>query len=209
MLCKWLKSKLNVRYEIEGSGPRKEFWEIPRIALKEIIINALSHRDYYDKGGRIMIEVFEDRLVVSNPGGLVSVIRPDEFGKISHSRNPLIFGLFERLDMVEQVGSGISRVRSALLKNNLPEPKFQTQGVFSVTIQRKIKVDNKVISTKVKTRDEIIKLIRINNSITIKELAIELGISNKGVEYHLDKLTSDGVIERDGSRKTGFWKLLN
>ena len=48
----WLKGKLNVRYEIEGGGPRKEHWEIPETAFKEAIINALSHRDYYDKGAR-------------------------------------------------------------------------------------------------------------------------------------------------------------
>jgi ATP-dependent DNA helicase RecG len=41
----WLKGKLNVRYEIEGSGPRKEIWKIPETAFKEAIINALAHRD--------------------------------------------------------------------------------------------------------------------------------------------------------------------
>jgi ATP-dependent DNA helicase RecG len=54
----WLKSKLNVRYEIEGGGPRKEIWEIPETAFKETIINALSHRDYYDKGVRIPLNYF-------------------------------------------------------------------------------------------------------------------------------------------------------
>ena len=47
----WLKSKLNVRNIIEGSGPRQEVWVIPETALKEALINALAHRDYYDKGG--------------------------------------------------------------------------------------------------------------------------------------------------------------
>ncbi|MBP7397074.1 MAG: putative DNA binding domain-containing protein, partial [Flavobacterium sp.] len=48
----WLKSKLDVRYDIEGEGanPRNEYWEIPIIAFKEAIINSLAHRDYYDKG---------------------------------------------------------------------------------------------------------------------------------------------------------------
>jgi len=110
----WLKSKLNVRYIIEGSGPRKELWEIPETALKEAIINALSHRDYYDKGGRIMIEHFDDRVEISNPGGLVSAISPEEFGKKSSSRNPLIFGLFERINMVSQVGSGIHRIKESI-----------------------------------------------------------------------------------------------
>ncbi len=72
----WLKGKLNVSYDIEGQGggPRKEIWEIPETVFKEAIINALSHRDYYDKGAVINIEVFDDRVEISNPGGLVSAI---------------------------------------------------------------------------------------------------------------------------------------
>jgi ATP-dependent DNA helicase RecG len=70
----WLKGKLDVRYDIEGSGPRKEIWEIPETAFKETIINALSHRGYYDRGAKIIIEFFEDRVEISNPGGLTSAI---------------------------------------------------------------------------------------------------------------------------------------
>jgi ATP-dependent DNA helicase RecG len=86
----WLKSKLDVRYDIEGEGgkPRKELWEIPETAFKETIINSLAHRDYYDKGARITIEVFDDRVEISNPGGLVSAVPRSEFGKRSASRNP-------------------------------------------------------------------------------------------------------------------------
>lgn len=90
----WLKGKLNVRYKIEGGSPRKEIWEIPETAFKEAIINALFHRDYYDKGAKITIELFDDRVEITNPGGLTSAISPAEFGTKSHSRNPLIFGLF-------------------------------------------------------------------------------------------------------------------
>ena len=63
-----------LRYEIEaqGSGPRKEILEIPEIVFKEAIINALAHRDYYEKGAKIHIEIFDNRVEISNPGGLVS-----------------------------------------------------------------------------------------------------------------------------------------
>jgi len=204
----WLKGKLNVRYEIEGSGPRKEFWEIPQTALKEVIINSLSHRDYYDKGGRIMIELFNDRLVISNPGGLVSVIKPNDFGKISHSRNPLVFGLFERMDMVEQVGSGISRIRTALKDSGLPMAEFNTEGLFSVIFNRVTKDKQGAVKTREKTRDKIISLIRTNNSITTAEIANAIGITDKGVEYHIGILTDEGVLKRIGSKKTGSWVVI-
>ena len=54
----WLESKLQVAYKIEGPGPREEIWEIPLTVFKEAIINALSHRDYYEQGATITIERF-------------------------------------------------------------------------------------------------------------------------------------------------------
>lgn len=120
----WLKGKLDVRYEIDGDGPRIEHWEIPKTVFKEAIVNALSHRDYYDKGARITIELFADRVEITNPGGLVSVISEEEFGFKSYSRNPLIFGLFDRIDMVEQIGSGVNRMRDIMNSNKLKLPVF-------------------------------------------------------------------------------------
>ena len=134
----WLKSKLNVRYDIENEGgkARKELWEIPETVFKEAIINSLAHRDYYDKGGRITIELFNDRVEVTNPGGLVSSIAKNEFGKKSSSRNPLILGLFERMRLVEQIGSGISRMRDLMKEEGLTPPEFNTDGMFTVILRR-------------------------------------------------------------------------
>ncbi|WP_425640224.1 ATP-binding protein [Algoriphagus yeomjeoni] len=72
------------------------------------------------------VELFKDRVEVSDPGGLSSAISLVGFGTKSHSRNPLIFGLFLRIHMVEQVGSGIDRIRDLMKKANLPEPVFKT-----------------------------------------------------------------------------------
>ncbi len=200
----WLKEKLNIRYEIEGSGPRKELWEVPETAFKEAVINALSHRDYYDKGARIVIEVFEDRVEISNPGGLTSAIKPDEFGTKSHSRNPLVFGLFERIDMVEKIGSGISRINDAMKKAGLPKPEFKTEGIFTVLFYR----NTKEYSVEETTKEKIIKLIKDKPSVTRKAIADSLGITPKGVDYHLTKMQNEGRLIREGSRKTGKWKLI-
>jgi ATP-dependent DNA helicase RecG len=132
----WLRGKLNVKYEIEGSGPRKEIWEIPQTVFKEAIINALSHRDYYDKGAIITIEIFDNRIEISNLGGLTTAIAQSEFGTKSHSRNPLVFGLFEKINMVEKIGSGISRIRDSMENAKLQEPVFKTEGFFTVILFR-------------------------------------------------------------------------
>jgi len=202
----WLKNKLDVRYEIEGSGPRKEIWEVPETALKEAIINALCHRDYYDKGAKITIELFKDRVEISNPGGLSSAISPADFGTKSHSRNPLIFGLFVRIHMVEQVGSGIGRIRDLMKSAKLPHPEFKTEGMFSVVLHRT--VEETVGETVEEASEIILNAMRNNPKVTAKDLETLTDLTRRGVEYHIDKLKKEKRIRRVGFTKGGSWELL-
>src|SRR5690554_355696 len=208
----WLKSKLDIRYDIEGVGsqPRKEIWEIPETVFKEAIINALAHRDYYDKGARITIEVFNDRVEVSNPGGLISGIPKIEFGKRSLSRNPLIFGLFERIRMVEQVGSGISRMRNLMIEADLTEPEFNTEGIFTVTLRRPFDFNKWVdrwVDNLTDNRVNIINAIHKNNKVSKRELEEIVGLSPTAIDNNLDALKDLGLIERVGGAKGGYWKI--
>jgi ATP-dependent DNA helicase RecG len=208
----WLRSKLEIRYDIEGQGsaPRKEIWEIPETVFKEAILNALAHRDYYDKGAVILLELFDNRVELSNPGGLVSAIPESEFGKRSHSRNPLIFGLFARMHLVEQVGSGIVRMYDLMHEAKLPAPQFQKTGIFTVTLMRPVKSSGKSSEKgSEKSSEKIIKLIKENPAVTIAEMAESLGKSTRAVEKQLAKLKSRNIIDRTGSYKDGYWVIKN
>ena len=136
----WIESKLEVEYIIKGTGPRREIWEIPLDVFKEAVMNAICHRDLYEEGATVMVEVYDDRVEISNPGGLLPVVAA-EFGHKSMSRNPLIFGLFTRMQVVEKVGSGIPRMRRLMKDAGLPEPKFDTKGFFTVTFMKRAKTD--------------------------------------------------------------------
>ncbi|WP_026725709.1 ATP-binding protein [Flavobacterium sasangense] len=209
----WLKSKLDVRYDIEGEGgkPRKELWEIPETAFKETIINSLAHRDYYDKGARITIEVFDDRVEISNPGGLVSAVPRSEFGKRSASRNPLIFGLFERMRLVEQIGSGITRIRDVMNDEGLTPPEFNIDGMFTVTLRRPFDFEKWVEKWVVKLTDNRVKILREvhnNHKVTKKELEQVVGISASAIDNNIDVLKDLGLLSREGSDKGGYWKII-
>ncbi len=210
----WLRGKLNVRYDIEGQGggPRKEHWEIPETVFKEAIINALSHRDYYEKGAVIHIEVFEDRVEISNPGGLVSAISESDFGKKSHSRNPLIFGLFARMQLVEQVGSGIGRIQELMEKAGLPEASFRKEGMFTVILQRPPESaapndEKSRVKGRVKSRVKILELVKERPTISIPILAEEIGVSIKAIEKQIRLLKEEGILTRQGPDRGGQWQV--
>ena len=208
----WLKSKLNVRYDIEGEGanPRNEYWEIPTIAFKEAIINSLAHRDYYDKGARTTIEVFDDRVEISNPGGLVSAVPRNEFCKRSASRNPLIFGLFERMRLVEQIGSGIARIRDVMREEGLTPPEFNIDGMFTVTFRRPFDFEKwveKWVEKLTDNRVKILKEVHNNPKVTKKDLEKVVGISASAIDNNIDFLKDLGLLTREGSDKGGNWKI--
>jgi len=64
----FLFRNLRLEYKIETTGPRKEILEVPEDALREALVNALAHRDYNEKGANIQIDIFDNRIEISNPG---------------------------------------------------------------------------------------------------------------------------------------------
>ena len=202
----WIESKLEVEYIIKGTGPRQEIWEIPLDVFKESIMNAICHRDLYEEGGTIMVEVYDDRVEISNPGGLLPVVAA-EFGHKSLSRNPLIFGLFTRMQVVEKVGSGIPRMRRLMKDARLPEPKFSTQGIFTVTFMKRTKNNSITYDTLNDTLNDTLKLvldlIKSNPGISANALIKETKKSVITIRRSVKTLTDAGLIEYRGSKKIG------
>lgn len=196
----WLESKLQVAYKIEGTGPRGEIWEIPLTVFKEAIINALSHRDYYEQGATTTIEMFDDRVEVSNPGGLLPIVAKN-FGHKSMTRNPLIFGLFTRMHLVERVASGIPRMKEA----NLPEPEFHTDGMFTVVFKRNSNsdTDGTVNGTVNENEQNVLNLIRKEEGLNAIEISERISKSLRTTKRYLKSLNDKELIEFRGAPKTG------
>lgn len=99
---------------------RKEVYEIPLQAIREAIVNAAAHRDYFIKGAHTTIEIFDNRIEISNPGGLLKGINSQNFGKKTLRRNPLIAGLLQRCNLMENMGTGINKIKELCAINNTP-----------------------------------------------------------------------------------------
>lgn len=127
-----------------ATGERKDIPDYPVEAVREIVLNALIHRDYsiHTEGMPIQIKMFADRMEVSNPGGLYGRLRIDQLGKTQpDTRNPAIATAMETLGQTENRYSGIPTVRRLMRQAGLPEPEFiDTHDSFTV-ILRKAPVD--------------------------------------------------------------------
>jgi ATP-dependent DNA helicase RecG len=158
-----------------------------------------------------MVEIYDNRVEITNPGGLISTISVNEFGTRSFSRNPLVFGLFNRMDLVEKIGSGINRMKEAMQAANLPEPVFNLEGIFAITLFRPIEFDLWLKSWEDKLNPSQIKLLELIHSgskLTILEMASKLNFSKAGIEKNIVKLKELGVLQRIGSDKEGSYTII-
>jgi len=120
----------------------------------------------------------------------------------------LLFSLFKRVNLVEKVGSGISRMRGEMKKAGLPLPKFEFTNFFTVTFKRPKTTPKTTLKTTLKTDDKILALIKQNQQITKEELAKQLSITIDGIKYHIKKLKKDNTLGRIGSKKAGYWEII-
>ena len=201
----WLKNRLEVSYIIEGTGPRVEKWEIPLAVFKEALMNAICHRDYIQDGAMTMVEIYDDRVEINNPGGLLPQVAKD-FGHVSLSRNKLIFSLFTRMQLVEKVGSGISRMALAMEKAGLPDPYYKTDGFFRISFKRENVSVNEPVNEPLKL---VLSVLKEHPDFSKERIADEIQKSRATVTRALAELTKNGVIRRVGSDKTGHWTLEN
>lgn len=126
---------------VDETGHRKDVTEYPIKAVREIILNALIHRDYsfHTENEPIRLEMYPDRMEVSNPGGLYGRLTLDDLGKTKGDvRNPFIAAALEIMNQTENRYSGIPTIYAEMKKAGLLEPKFENlRGNFKVTLYNK------------------------------------------------------------------------
>lgn len=129
-LIAWINGQLPSN-EIIGQALREEIRMYPEIAIRELIANALIHQDFDEKGFP-MVEIFSDRIEISNAG--LPLIVPDRFIDEYQSRNEKLADVLRRARICEEKGSGIDKVISSVEIFQLPAPNFIVQNKHTKTI---------------------------------------------------------------------------
>ena len=142
----FVRRNMKVKTIVTEEGTRADKPEYPIKAVREIILNALIHRDYsvHTERSPIRLIMYEDRLELENPGGLYGRITVDDLGKAAaDTRNPYLAGALEIMIDTENRFSGIPTVIAELKKANMPSPVFiDRRGVFKVIFYKKTTVQD-------------------------------------------------------------------
>ncbi len=178
-------------------GARQDVYEYSPVALREAVINAVTHRDYLYDSSHIYIHMFPDYIEIESPGGLYRGLSLGDLGKRSVRRNRLIADLLHRAGFIERVGSGFSRMESALAENNNPPLEVVATNFFNVRFYKRLRddIDQSLLTPRQIT---IYQAVCAGNGITKKELELQLHIGGDTLLRELSRLRELEFISKQG-----------
>jgi ATP-dependent DNA helicase RecG len=230
----FVKANTKVRWR-KTETSRIDMPDYPERALYESLVNALIHRDYGMLGSEVHIDIYDDRLTITSPGGmydgtLIQNLDPDAVASVR--RNPVIADMFFRLQYMERRGSGLHKIREAYEDAEGYEQKFaplfsSSSSGFMVTLWNlnyesinvkgggltEAKVASSITAQRLprdcpEIAQKTYTAIVQNPKATIAELHNQLGIAERTVKNHLALLKKEGFIKRSGSDTNGYWEIL-
>jgi len=193
----------NRTYAKITSKNRLEKERVNSIALREVVINAIVHNDYTK--GVPLVEIFTDRIVVTSCGGLVPDLSKEDFFKCrSMPRNRELMRVFRDMELVEQIGSGMSRILKAYDRSIFEiSPSFT---VVTFPFEEAFLSANGKINGKISGKiNSILDILKHNPTATIPDLIEVTGKSQRTISRELKEYRDAGLLEREGSRKSGSW----
>lgn len=189
---------------------RKEVALFDRTAFREAVINAFVHNRWVD-GNAPMITIYSDRIEILSRGTLAPTQTKQGFflGE-SIPVNRKLSDIFLQLHISERSGRGVPKIIEACGKNAF---EFRENSiVVTIPFQSVLEnVEQKVEKHEVyltPIRQMILDEMRKNPNITQKELALLIGKSSTTIANHIAFLKEQGLIERVGSNKSGWWKVI-
>ena len=186
-------------------------YEIPFRAIREAIVNAVSHRNYASKSG-VQVMVFSDRIEVWNPGGLPEDLTVDMLKQPHPSvpRNRLLCEPLFLAHYIERAGTGTLDMIRLCTESGLPEPEFRSEGERFITVIRRDWLTESVMdSFECSYRQkQILKIVKATGRITNTEVQESVTVSKRTAHRDLSELVQKGLLNKVGTTGKGtFYKL--
>ena len=215
----FVKSNTKKGWEKLPNG-RKNKPEYAERAVLEAMVNHFIHRDYTVMGSEVHLDIYDDRLAITSPGGMYNgmLIQDLDIKDVSSERrNPILANVMAQLDYMEKRGSGLTRIcnETKALEGYKDELKpvfkstptqFQTIIFATSDTQNVEDSDGDVSETKLTERQQkIINLIKESPTITGKQMSETLAVSQRTVERDLSALQKLGLLKHEGKDNDGVW----
>ena len=214
----FVKSNTKKGWEKLPDG-RKNKPEYAERAVLEAMVNHFIHRDYTVIGGEVHLDIYDNRLTVTSPGGMYNgmLIQELDIADVSSERrNPILANVMAQLDYMEKRGSGLTRIcnETKALDGYRDElkPVFKsTPTQFQTTIFASSDSSNvgDVSETKLTERQQkILNLIKKSPTITGKQMSETLSVSQRTIERDISSLRKIGILKREGKDNDGTWVVV-
>lgn len=198
---KFILRNISLKATIEGSK-RIDKYEYPEEAIRELIANAIVHRDYMITETYTQINIFSNRMEISNPGNLPPGVTIENIKDSQFSRNEIIAAILKDMDFLEEYGRGIDIVFSKMNEWGLLEPIFKNMSnSFRVILLGEAfkGLNNRQIN--------IWNILQDKNKITSRECKeLFSSVSRATIAVDLDKLESIGLIASKGSSYNTYYE---
>lgn len=224
-VVRMLKDKfLTMPIHYEGLQ-RVETLEVPEDALREILYNAICHKDYF--GPQIQMRVWDHHVEIWNDGELPEKITPENIEDVhaSYPRNKNLAFVFYKAGFIESWGRGWKKICDGFVSAGLPKPTIESkQGGVLVTFQRNnVNLSNQnpidaqnvavnVAEELTERQQNIIRLIEDcvaqNVAVNTKYLSEKLNVNRKTIQRDMAHLQERKLIQWIGPDKTGQWKII-
>lgn len=213
----FVKKHTNAASKIQGFK-RIDIDEYPIEAIREAIINAVCHRNYFLKTTNVFVNIYDDRIEVISPGAIPRGLRLKQIKRKSIPRNKLIYSLFKKIGYIEKSGNGLEKIEKLMLEHGLQKPVYETSKVFfQITFQG--------------PKEKILELVKERNETDLRELGLNkrqikalnylqknkvvssseyqklLGTTEKTSQRDLKELIEKSFIEKRGQSRSTYYLL--
>ena len=218
----FVKSNTKKGWEKLPNG-RKNKPEYAERAVLEAMVNHFIHRDYTVMGGEVHLDIYDDRMIVTSPGGMYNgmLIQDLDIADVSSERrNPILANVMAQLDYMEKRGSGLTRIcneTQALdgykdeLKPVFKSTPTQFQTIIFASSDKQNVGDfvGDMSETKLTERQQkILNLIKETPTISAKQMSVTLSVSPRTIERDLSLMKKIGTLKREGKDNYGMWIVI-
>lgn len=223
-----IRRNMSRRSIVLGAG-RRDSWEYPEEVLREVVANAVMHRDYHPmaRGAQVRVELYPDRLEVKSPGGLHGPVQPESLltEPVTSSRNATLAKLLEDIEIpgtgqnvAENRGSGLVAAATALRNAGLEPPEIASRpSEFRIVIKNHGLLDEDTLAwlatlnTSGLSAQQHLALayLRRNDGITNEQYRTLTGCNSLTATRELTGLAAAGLLQKRNDRRWTVWTLAD